>query len=153
MKSWKCIFVVLPVFPRIAHLSHVSIITIPFITLNILWKRNCWCYYWFIFYIHKSWFILVFTLMPLTVFKNELDKDVAGDTSGNFAKLLLALVQVSFISAFFFFCWFFVCFLINASCPNCHVASDLSAGQTTRAFFCSRLWKDRPRCQSRLKKW
>lgn len=28
------------------------------------------------------------------VFKKELDKDVAGDTSGNFAKLLLALVQV-----------------------------------------------------------
>uniref|UniRef100_A0A3B4AGJ5 Annexin n=1 Tax=Periophthalmus magnuspinnatus TaxID=409849 RepID=A0A3B4AGJ5_9GOBI len=27
------------------------------------------------------------------VFKKELDKDVAGDTSGNFAKLLLALVQ------------------------------------------------------------
>lgn len=32
------------------------------------------------------------------MFKKELDKDVAGDTSGNFAKLLLALVQVSFIS-------------------------------------------------------
>lgn len=29
-----------------------------------------------------------------SVFKKELDKDVAGDTSGNFAKLLLALVQV-----------------------------------------------------------
>uniref|UniRef100_A0A3P8QEW3 Annexin n=1 Tax=Astatotilapia calliptera TaxID=8154 RepID=A0A3P8QEW3_ASTCA len=28
------------------------------------------------------------------LFKKELDKDVAGDTSGNFAKLLLALVQV-----------------------------------------------------------
>ena len=33
------------------------------------------------------------TLFP-TVFKKDLDKDVAGDTSGNFAKLLLALVQV-----------------------------------------------------------
>lgn len=30
----------------------------------------------------------------LLVFKKELEKDVAGDTSGNFAKLLLALVQV-----------------------------------------------------------
>lgn len=29
-----------------------------------------------------------------TVFKKELEKDVAGDTSGDFAKLLLALVQV-----------------------------------------------------------
>ena len=29
------------------------------------------------------------------VFKKDLDKDVAGDTSGNFAKLLLALVQVT----------------------------------------------------------
>lgn len=29
------------------------------------------------------------------VFKKELEKDVAGDTSGNFAKLLLALVQVA----------------------------------------------------------
>lgn len=29
------------------------------------------------------------------VFRKELDKDVAGDTSGNFAKLLLALVQVA----------------------------------------------------------
>lgn len=28
------------------------------------------------------------------VFKKELEKDVAGDTSGDFAKLLLALVQV-----------------------------------------------------------
>lgn len=28
------------------------------------------------------------------VFKKDLEKDVAGDTSGNFAKLLLALVQV-----------------------------------------------------------
>lgn len=28
------------------------------------------------------------------VFKKELEKDVAGDTSGNFAKLLLALLQV-----------------------------------------------------------
>lgn len=27
-------------------------------------------------------------------FKKELEKDVAGDTSGDFAKLLLALVQV-----------------------------------------------------------
>lgn len=32
-------------------------------------------------------------LLP-TVFKKDLEKDVAGDTSGNFAKLLLALVQV-----------------------------------------------------------
>ena len=30
------------------------------------------------------------------VFKKDLDKDVAGDTSRNFAKLLLALVQVTF---------------------------------------------------------
>lgn len=30
----------------------------------------------------------------LTVFKKDLHKDVAGDTSGNFAKLLLALVEV-----------------------------------------------------------
>lgn len=29
------------------------------------------------------------------VFKKDLEKDVAGDTSGNFAKLLLALVQVA----------------------------------------------------------
>lgn len=29
------------------------------------------------------------------MFKKELDKDIAGDTSGNFAKLLLALVQVA----------------------------------------------------------
>jgi len=28
------------------------------------------------------------------VFKKELEKDVAGDTSGNFAKLLLALAEV-----------------------------------------------------------
>uniref|UniRef100_A0A674NIA4 Annexin n=1 Tax=Takifugu rubripes TaxID=31033 RepID=A0A674NIA4_TAKRU len=35
------------------------------------------------------------------LFKKELDKDVAGDTSGNFAKLLLALVQVSFFSALY----------------------------------------------------
>lgn len=34
-----------------------------------------------------------------TVFKKELEKDVAGDTSGNFAKLLLALVQVRSVSA------------------------------------------------------
>ena len=30
------------------------------------------------------------------MFKKDLDKDVKGDTSGNFAKLLLALVQVRF---------------------------------------------------------
>lgn len=30
-----------------------------------------------------------------SVFKKELDKDIAGDTSGDFAKLLLALVQVA----------------------------------------------------------
>uniref|UniRef100_A0A8C9Z3Y2 Annexin n=1 Tax=Sander lucioperca TaxID=283035 RepID=A0A8C9Z3Y2_SANLU len=35
------------------------------------------------------------------LFKKELEKDVAGDTSGNFAKLLLALVQVRFVSALF----------------------------------------------------
>lgn len=35
----------------------------------------------------------------LIVFKKELEKDVAGDTSGNFAKLLLALVQVRFVNA------------------------------------------------------
>lgn len=29
------------------------------------------------------------------MFKKDLDKDIAGDTSGNFAKLLLALVQVA----------------------------------------------------------
>uniref|UniRef100_A0AAX7STL3 Annexin n=1 Tax=Astatotilapia calliptera TaxID=8154 RepID=A0AAX7STL3_ASTCA len=34
------------------------------------------------------------------LFKKELDKDVAGDTSGNFAKLLLALVQVRRSSKF-----------------------------------------------------
>lgn len=28
------------------------------------------------------------------MFKKELEKDIAGDTSGDFAKLLLALVQV-----------------------------------------------------------
>lgn len=28
-------------------------------------------------------------------FKKDLEKDVAGDTSGDFAKLLLALVQVT----------------------------------------------------------
>uniref|UniRef100_A0A671Y726 Annexin n=1 Tax=Sparus aurata TaxID=8175 RepID=A0A671Y726_SPAAU len=33
------------------------------------------------------------------LFKKDLDKDVAGDTSGNFAKLLLALVQVSLVTA------------------------------------------------------
>lgn len=33
------------------------------------------------------------------MFKKDLDKDVAGDTSGNFAKLLLALVQVSLVTA------------------------------------------------------
>uniref|UniRef100_A0A8D3CKR2 Annexin n=1 Tax=Scophthalmus maximus TaxID=52904 RepID=A0A8D3CKR2_SCOMX len=32
------------------------------------------------------------------LFKKELEKDVAGDTSGNFAKLLLALVQVRSVS-------------------------------------------------------
>lgn len=40
------------------------------------------------------------------MFKKELDKDVAGDTSGNFAKLLLALVQVSFICVCFLFFFF-----------------------------------------------
>lgn len=35
-------------------------------------------------------------LLPLPeVFKKELEKDVAGDTSGNFAKLLMALLQVA----------------------------------------------------------
>uniref|UniRef100_A0AAQ5ZAN8 Annexin n=1 Tax=Amphiprion ocellaris TaxID=80972 RepID=A0AAQ5ZAN8_AMPOC len=34
-----------------------------------------------------------FDLFNNLVFKKELEKDVAGDTSGNFAKLLLALVQ------------------------------------------------------------
>lgn len=38
----------------------------------------------------------------LIVFKKELEKDVAGDTSGNFAKLLLALVQVRFVNARFY---------------------------------------------------
>lgn len=33
-------------------------------------------------------------MLSSTVFKHDLEKDVAGDTSGNFAKLLLALVQV-----------------------------------------------------------
>lgn len=34
-------------------------------------------------------------LLCVAVFKKDLEKDVAGDTSGNFAKLLLALVEVS----------------------------------------------------------
>lgn len=46
------------------------------------------------------------------MFKKELDKDVAGDTSGNFAKLLLALVQVSFILAWISFS-FFLSFFFN----------------------------------------
>lgn len=29
------------------------------------------------------------------MFKKEVEKDIAGDTSGDFAKLLLALVQVA----------------------------------------------------------
>lgn len=37
---------------------------------------------------------LTLALLP-SVFKKELDKDITGDTSGNFAKLLLALVQVA----------------------------------------------------------
>ena len=40
----------------------------------------------------------------LSVFKKELEKDVAGDTSGNFAKLLLALVQVSCVIYVSCFC-------------------------------------------------
>lgn len=32
------------------------------------------------------------------MFKKELDKDVDGDTSGNFRKLLLALVQVRMVT-------------------------------------------------------
>ena len=34
------------------------------------------------------------SLFRFAVFKKELEKDVSGDTSGDFAKLLLALVQV-----------------------------------------------------------
>lgn len=59
--------------------------------------------------------ILVCSSSPLVVFKKELDKDVAGDTSGNFAKLLLALVQVSSISAWGFL---FVIVVANICCEN-----------------------------------
>lgn len=41
--------------------------------------------------------LFTLTLIPIcicTVFKKELEKEVSGDTSGDFAKLLLALVQV-----------------------------------------------------------
>lgn len=34
----------------------------------------------------------------IAVFKKDLEKDVAGDTSGDFAKLLLALVEVGRLS-------------------------------------------------------
>ena len=37
---------------------------------------------------------VLMNLGVFSVFKKELEKDVAGDTSGDFAKLLLALVQV-----------------------------------------------------------
>lgn len=37
---------------------------------------------------------LTLALLP-SVFKKDLEKDIAGDTSGNFAKLLLALFQVA----------------------------------------------------------
>lgn len=38
--------------------------------------------------------MLKYKILFPTVFKKDLHKDVAGDTSGNFEKLLLALVQV-----------------------------------------------------------
>lgn len=104
-------------------------------TLKMQSNGNCWCCVW-----HNPDLILFVPRRLLVVFKKELDKDVAGDTSGNFAKLLLALVQVSFIS---------VCFLMILCCQNWN-GSYFSAGQTSRTIRCCRLWKDRSGCQSKL---
>lgn len=82
-----------------------------------------------------------FSSCHLTVFKKDLDKDVADDTSGNFAKLLLALVQVCV----------FHCLLFN-SCEYTLITDlpYLHADQTSRTVHCCGLREDRSRCQSKL---
>lgn len=47
------------------------------------------------FYLHTVFHHHLMLLSLSEVFKKELEKDVAGDTSGSFAKLLMALLQVA----------------------------------------------------------
>lgn len=88
-------------------------------------------------------------MLSLVVFKKELEKDVAGDTSGNFAKLLLALVQVSLVTL--------VCMIhITIAAQSkltwviCFLLFFFYADQESGTILCCRLWKDWWRCQSKL---
>lgn len=81
------------------------------------------------------------TLAPLSVFRKELDKDIAGDTSGNFAKLLLALVQVASTLTLKLKLW------ADGRHGN-HLSSASFPDQTRRTLQRDRLRDDRRRRQS-----
>ena len=86
--------------------------------------------------------ILVFVCLVPEVFSRDLEKDVAGDTSGHFKKFLTSLLQVRGKDNLVMYDLFRTCGVISFYVYSEHVrlASDSSA--VTCKWFCFQAYRD-----------